>query len=481
MNPIVSLEDVSLRYHSIGGETSAVSHLSLSVQAGEFISIVGPSGCGKSTILSMLAGQLAPSEGSIYIGGTIGYMLQKDYLLQWRSIRSNALLGLEIQKKLTPENIAYVDTLLTQYGLGDFKNSLPNQLSGGMRQRAALIRTLAVRPDILLLDEPFSALDYQTRLSVSDEIGTIIREEGKTAILVTHDISEAISLSDRVVVFLKRPASLKKIFPIQFSTKNHTPMQAREALNSRIISMPSGRSWMFMFHEKNTFPRSRRRICAAHKKAAVWLLQVLLLILFFLLWEIAADCGWIDPFLFSQPTELFATAVKMIRDGSLFLHIGTTLRETVIGFLLGTILGTLTAVLLWWNRFISDVAEPYLVVLNSLPKTALAPIIIVWFGNNQSSIIIVALLTSIVVTILSVLNGFLQVDEDQIKLIRIFGGTKRQVLTKVVFLRIFPCILNALKINVGLSFVGVIVGEFLVAQDGLGFLIVYSRRPSPCA
>lgn len=146
MNPIVSLEDVSLRYHSIGGETSAVSHLSLSVQAGEFISIVGPSGCGKSTILSMLAGQLAPSEGSIYIGGTIGYMLQKDYLLQWRSIRSNALLGLEIQKKLTPENIAYVDTLLTQYGLGDFKNSLPNQLSGGMRQRAALIRHLLFVP-----------------------------------------------------------------------------------------------------------------------------------------------------------------------------------------------------------------------------------------------------------------------------------------------------------------------------------------------
>ena len=399
MNPIVSLEDVSLRYHSIGGETSAVSHLSLSVQAGEFISIVGPSGCGKSTILSMLAGQLAPSEGSIYIGGTIGYMLQKDYLLQWRSIRSNALLGLEIQKKLTPENIAYVDTLLTQYGLGDFKNSLPNQLSGGMRQRAALIRTLAVRPDILLLDEPFSALDYQTRLSVSDEIGTIIREEGKTAILVTHDISEAISLSDRVVVLSKRPASLKKIF-----------------LNSRIISMPSGRSWMFMFHEKEHISKEQAAYLrrTQKRKAAVWLLQVLLLILFFLLWEIAADCGWIDPFLFSQPTELFATAVK-------------------IGFLLGTILGTLTAVLLWWNRFISDVAEPYLVVLNSLPKTALAPIIIVWFGNNQSSIIIVALLTSIVVTILSVLNGFLQVDEDQIKLIRIFGGTKRQVLTKVVF------------------------------------------------
>ncbi len=136
---------------------------------------------------------------------------------------------MEIQKKLTSENIAYVDAMLAQYGLGEFKNSLPDQLSGGMRQRAALIRTLAIRPDILLLDEPFSALDYQTRLSVSDEIGTIIREEKKTAILVTHDISEAISLSDRVVVLSKRPANVKKIFPITFSGKNRTPLQAREA------------------------------------------------------------------------------------------------------------------------------------------------------------------------------------------------------------------------------------------------------------
>ena len=194
-----------------------------------FTAILGPSGCGKSTILSMLAGQLAPSEGSIYIGGTIGYMLQKDYLLQWRSIRSNALLGLEIQKKLTPENIVYVDTLLAQYGLGDFKNSLPNQLSGGMRQRAALIRTLAVRPDILLLDEPFSALDYQTRLSVSDEIGTIIREEGKTAILVTHDISEAISMADRVLILSKRPATVIKIVPIDLDMKDRTPLSSRNA------------------------------------------------------------------------------------------------------------------------------------------------------------------------------------------------------------------------------------------------------------
>ena len=212
------------------------------------------------------------------------------------------------------------------------------------------------------------------------------------------------------------------------------------------------------------------------RKTEILLLQVMLLVSFFLLWEIAAVHNWIDPFIFSQPTAMLETAVKMFQDGTLFLHIQTTLWETVVGFLLGTILGTLAAVLLWWNRFLSDVLEPYLVVLNSLPKTALAPIIIVWFGNNQRSIILVALLTSVIVTIMSVLNGFLQVDENRIKLIRIFGGTKKQVLTKVVFPANIPCILNALKINVGLSFVGVIVGEFLVAQTGLGFLITYSSQ-----
>ena len=212
------------------------------------------------------------------------------------------------------------------------------------------------------------------------------------------------------------------------------------------------------------------------RKKFVLLIQIFVLFSFFSLWELAANYGWIDPFIFSQPTKMFLAAKEMLSDGTLWMHIGTTLWETVAGFFISTILGTLTAVILWWNRFISDVSEPYLVVLNSLPKTALAPIIIVWFGNNQSSIILVALLTSVVVTILSVLNGFLQVDEEKIKLIQIFGGTKKQILTKVVFPANIPCILNALKINVGLSFVGVIVGEFLVAQNGLGFLITYNSQ-----
>jgi len=229
MSPIITMQDISLRYHSINGETLAVSHLNLTVEHGEFISIVGPSGCGKSTILSILAGLLPPSEGTLEINGNTGYMLQKDHLLPWRTIRKNVQLGLEIQKKMNADNLSYIEFLLEQYGLGDFKEHYPWQLSGGMRQRAALIRTLATKPEILLLDEPFSALDYQTRLSVSDEIGSIIRKTGKTAILVTHDIGEAISLADRVIVLTKRPASVKTIFPIHLSIEKYSPLKAREA------------------------------------------------------------------------------------------------------------------------------------------------------------------------------------------------------------------------------------------------------------
>ncbi len=212
------------------------------------------------------------------------------------------------------------------------------------------------------------------------------------------------------------------------------------------------------------------------RKCLVRSTQVLILIAFFVIWEIVAQQNIIDPFLFSQPSRMITAMTDMATSGILFEHIGVTLYETVLGFLLGTIFGTLIAILLWWNDFISDVTEPYLVVLNSLPKTALAPIIIVWLGNNMTSIIATALMTSIVVTIMTVLNGFLHIDSDKIKLIQTFGGTKKQVLTKVILPASVPTIISALKINVGLSFVGVIVGEFLVAQYGLGYLIVYGSQ-----
>ena len=237
MNPLLELNHVSYAYHSMSGETQALSNISFQVENGEFISIVGPSGCGKSTLLSLISGLIEPETGSIKLNGTnihdsstnIGYMLQKDHLFEWRTVYSNVLLGLEIQKKLTSRNKDNVDYMLETYGLQKFRDSKPSELSGGMRQRAALIRTLALEPDLLLLDEPFSALDYQTRLSVGDDIGSIIKHEKKTAILVTHDLSEAISLGDRVIILSKRPGSIRKIVPIHIDMEDRTALKSRNA------------------------------------------------------------------------------------------------------------------------------------------------------------------------------------------------------------------------------------------------------------
>lgn len=230
MEPILEFKHVSHSYHTLEGETAALSDLSFSVPKGNFLSIVGPSGCGKSTLLSIVSGLLKPEQGTfLFHGRSIGYMLQKDHLLEWRNIRKNILLGLEIQHKLTPTAIEKAHAYLKQYGLEGFENARPSELSGGMRQRAALIRTLLLEPDLLLLDEPFSALDYQTRLLVSDDIGQIIRAEKRTAILVTHDLSEAISLGDTVLVLTSRPGSVKAIIPLSFDLEEDTPLHRRNS------------------------------------------------------------------------------------------------------------------------------------------------------------------------------------------------------------------------------------------------------------
>ena len=229
MKEILAFDNVRLTYHTRQGEVTALKELTFSLGEGEFAAMIGPSGCGKSTILSLAAGLIKPSAGSVTLGGSIGYMLQRDELFPWRTIEKNLYLPLEVQRKNTPERRARAAELARTYGLADFLKSYPSQLSGGMRQRAALIRTLVMEPDILLLDEPFSALDYQTRLRVSDDIGQIIRREKKTAILVTHDLSEAVSLADRVIILSPRPATIRQTLPLIFDLENDTPLNRRAA------------------------------------------------------------------------------------------------------------------------------------------------------------------------------------------------------------------------------------------------------------
>ena len=228
MKKILEVKNICKTYQAQNGEIEALKNISFDVKEGEYVSIIGPSGCGKSTLLSIISGLESKTSGEIYINGKIGYMLQKDNLLEWRTIYKNVLLGLEIQNDNTAENREYVEELLKKYGLYEFKDKYPTQLSGGMRQRAALIRTLAIRPKILLLDEAFSALDYQTRLMVTEDIFKILKAENITALMVTHDISEAISMSDRVIVLSERPATVKSIHSIDFEMENRTPLNCRE-------------------------------------------------------------------------------------------------------------------------------------------------------------------------------------------------------------------------------------------------------------
>ncbi len=228
-NKLLEIKNLKKYYHDLKTSTLAVDDVSFDLYDKEILAIVGPSGCGKSTILSILAGVEEKSAGEINAikeNLTFSYMLQKDTLFPWLTILDNCLLGLKINNSLNEENKKYVIDLLNTYGLGEFINKYPNQLSGGMRQRAALIRTIATKPDVLLLDEAMSALDFQSRLYISDDIYKIIREQGKTAIMVTHDINEAISMADRVIVLTNRPATIKNIYEIKLTDKS-TPLENR--------------------------------------------------------------------------------------------------------------------------------------------------------------------------------------------------------------------------------------------------------------
>ncbi|MBR2336861.1 MAG: ABC transporter ATP-binding protein [Clostridia bacterium] len=255
MNKLLSIENVSLSYHTMQGEIEALKKIDFDVFSGEFIAIIGPSGCGKTSILSIIAGLLKPSGGKVLLNGEeilsptemIGYMLQKDQLFPWRTVEANAMLPLEIHgAKKDLEKRKNVQQLLKKYGLWEFRRSYPSELSGGMRQRVALIRTLACSPEILLLDEPFSALDYQTRLAVCDDVYAIIKNEKKTAVLVTHDISEAIALADRIIVLTKRPSKILNLHEID-TDKALTPLQRRE---SKGFSSWFERLWRELNYEK---------------------------------------------------------------------------------------------------------------------------------------------------------------------------------------------------------------------------------------
>lgn len=292
---------------------------------------------------------------------------------------------------------------------------------------------------------------------------------------MTHDISEAISMADKIIVLTNRPASVKRV---HFTHLEHisTPLKRRE---DSTFSVQFEQIWQ----ELNNY-ETNRQLSIEHKgfektrlrKVLVLACQIGFLVLFLLLWELAARFNWIDAFIFSSPSRIWKQLGALSQTGDLWKHIFVSTKETVLGFLIATVLGTLVAVVLWWSKSLQDIFEPYLVVLNSLPKIALGPIIIIWVGAGEKAIVTMAVLISVIITTISMLNGFIGTSPDKVLLLKTMNASKFQIFTKLVFPSNIPTLLSTLKINVGLSWVGTIMGEYLNSKAGLGYLIVYGGQ-----
>ena len=358
-----------------------------------------------------------------------------------------------------------------------------------MRQRVALARTLCTEPDIVLLDEPFAALDSQTRLALADEITVILRREKKTAILVTHDIGEAVSMAERVIVLSRRPGRVKSDHAIAVcDVGRRTPKplgRAQCAGVQRLFqrALAGARSpcrrlsrWRLRRRARNIW-RGLQRQRRGH--LFVRATQVAILVVFLVLWEVLPKALIVNPVLTSYPSALWPTFVSLLKStpqqASILTHTWATVLATILGFTGAMVLGTAVAAALWWWNTLYKVLDPYLVVANAMPKTAFVPIFYIWLGATMS-IYGMSLAISVFITILMIYSGFQGIDPNKIKLAQTFGATKGQILTKVVLPGSVPTLVAALKVNAGLSLVGVIVGEFQSANVGLGYLIQYGSQ-----
>ena len=468
--------------------------MSLTIPDGRLVSLIGPSGCGKSTLFSIIAGLLRPTTGDVLADGEsivgrpghVAYMLQKSLLLPWRTIIDNIILAAEVRGVPKRESIARAQPLIEHYGLGGFEQHYPHELSGGMRQRASLLRTMLYDRDVVLLDEPFGALDAQTRLLMQSWLLQVWSDLGKTILFVTHDIDEAIYLSDEIYVFTARPGRIKahiKIASVAAARPGHRHEHAvhgAEATASRLAQRrgPHRRTAGVIAMsdpditavDDDEVAERRTRRCAAIWR---WALGVGII----LGWEILTRLKIIDPYYFSSPTS---DREHRLRGGNARnalcryrLHVGIDDRRLHHRCRqAGALLGLST----WWSRVYGRVSEPYLVTFNAIPKLALAPILIILFGIGFESKVALAVALTIVPAALAAYGGVKSVDKDLETLLFSLGATRFQVFAKVVVPWAMPWIVSSLRVNIGLALAGAIVGEFIASRFGIGRMILYAGQ-----
>ena len=479
MPDLIRLEyrDVTMRFAQSAGPLTAVSGVSIAVRDGEVVSLIGPSGCGKSTLLNIGSGLTAPSEGQAFVDGErvegpnahVAFMLQKDLLLPWRTVVENVMFGVEIQGVAAAERRRRAQALLENLKLAEFSGHYPHQLSGGMRQRVALARTLAVDPTVLLLDEPFSAVDAQTRMVLQRELAQTLKRAGKTALLITHDLLEAVTLSDRVLVMSRRPGRIIDEIAIDIPDRDE-PLKRRTASEGQRLRQPADGP-----------PRHRHRragMSEATNSSVVWrgtAASVALLIVFLAAWQWGPGLLRIPPFIIPPLSMVAEEAVRMWHVSGLAFHTGVTAAEVLAGFILGSLLGAFIGYLIGMSPTAEFALSPYILALQIAPKVAFAPLFILWMGFTVYPKILVAILIVFFPVMVNVLTAIRTVDPDLINLARAFKASRAQIFWKIEFPASLPPLFAGLRIGSTLAVVGVVVGELVGGNMGLGYLLSFGE------
>ncbi len=492
---LIEIKDIGTIFETERNPVRALENVSFNVKEGEFLSIIGPSGCGKTTMLRIIGGLIKQTEGTIiFKKGTVeelhnnsGFVFQDPTLLPWRKVLGNILLPLEVAKNdLGTAEEERVKDLLAMVDLTGFENSYPNELSGGMKQRVAIARALAQDPLVLLMDEPFGALDELTRGRMNFELFRIWKETGKTVVFVTHSIPEAVLLSERVVVLSERPGTVKEVIDINLKRERDPGIIETEEFSKYVQKVRKALGAYTNGRIHINAKTARREEVKPTKKLeefvptpkisalSLYAMYILVFILTVGIWKGMTVVFHIPAFLLPPPEDVFSEYIALLLNGLLLKHTYVTLSETITGFLVGAAIGMFLGYLLAKSRNLERILSPYVVAAQTAPKIALAPLIVIWLGFGISSKVVLAALIVFFPIFVNMIAGIRTVDKNLLELMKSTGASKLDVFKKIEMPSVLPMLFAGFKTGITLAVIGAVVGEFVGASAGLGYLTIYA-------
>ena len=515
---IIRYESVGKAFWSHGKEVVALDGVSLTVRRNEFTSVVGPSGCGKTTLLRLCSGLEPATSGlTLYrgapvagINSDVGYITQDSNLYPWMTVRENVEFPLEVRDVTPDERRMRSDAYIRMVGLQGFEDHYPYQLSGGMQKRASIVRTMIYDPEVILMDEPFGALDAQTRMVLQGDLLHIWSQRQKTILFITHDLTEAIALSDNVVVMSARPGTIKRVFQVPLSRPRdvfqihtqpgfaetyreiweyfrpeieHSQMGSTSAQRVELpppLASPSRNGHSAPpgdISHPNPLPPRRERRAASRLQINVARLVTGLAILG--LWQGLVEAKVLNPLLFSSPVQVVGRLVsflagEVVYSRTIYNHLSTTLEEMAVGYVVGAALGMAVGFAMARSATLSRIFEPYILAIYSVPKIALAPLFVLTLGIGITSKWGVVTMEVFFLVFFNTFSGVRNINEEYVQLARVMGARKAQVTRRIILPASLPFIMTGLKMGIPFAMIGAIIGEFIASNQGLGWLILYS-------